>query len=185
MQSNDGGTTSAPAITITEETSKNPQRESLPIPGHLKGRLTALNRQARKIVKAQHHLEVLEEYLKKKTPPRGLTPRIKAQVPYPPTAFTIKWEDTLYNCAIELIKQLIEFWQSTHTKASQEYTQINDELRNATEDPEWEMICHIVEEVKRETQQELKCKKQKPRRSTTKLPLAQRRNTAGSNAQLA
>ena len=148
--------------------SEDKQKE---IPGNLVGHMRALIRTARAVTKAEHHIEVLSTHITKENPPAGLTPKIKAQIPFPPVKFQMKWQDTLQELGLNLVKLLKDFWQERHTNLITDQRKLEDTIKQRATHDEWETIWRIVEEKQRETQQDLKRKKQKPQRSKSQAPL--------------
>lgn len=147
------------------------QEQQKEIPGNLVGHVRALIKTARAITKSEHHIEVLTTYATKENPPAGLTPRIKPQVPFPPISFQIQWQDKLQDFGLTLVRLLQEFWQERHQQLTTDQKRLEDTIKNRATKEEWETIQGIVEEKQRETQQDLKRKKQKPQRSRSQAPL--------------
>ena len=125
--------------------------------------LTVLIKQTRTKTKAEHHIKILDESLKKKTPPRGLRPKITPRIPNSKTAdFIINWERTLNNCALELTSHLKDSWITTSETASTETEKINQRLIEAnTTQAEWTHIMNILEKIKKQTEEDLSKKGQK------------------------
>ena len=160
--------TSATNITETEREGERKQAE---IPGILVGHFRALIKVSRALTKAEHHIEVLTANANRENPPAGLTPRIRPQVPNPSINFMITWQEHLQKSGLTLTKQLLEFWQTRAQSLSQDKKELEQVIKNRSQTEEWETIRQIVEEKQRETVQELKRKKQKPRRTISRVPV--------------
>ena len=143
-------------------TDNNPEPNK-ELPGNLQGRIRALLRLARQRAKATHHLEGLTTNLEKDTPPVGLVPRIRPQIPSPSITFTIEWQDRLQETGIHLTKLLIDFWKERLDTANKEAEPLETELKRRASEEEWNRIETLIDEAYRGVQMELKRKKPRQR----------------------
>ena len=54
------------------------------------GYIKAITKLVRSIKRANHHIQLLNTALEKKTPPRGLIPKVRSKIPDTPGKFIIK-----------------------------------------------------------------------------------------------
>ena len=97
--------------------------------------------------------------IEKKTPPRGLIPKISPKIPHTPANFIIKWEGIQQETGLHLTETLKDYWIERAKKLSEELEPIKNKVRLETSPAKWNKIQGIIENISRETSQDLKRKK--------------------------
>ena len=128
------------------------------------GFIKAITKLVRSIERANHHKQLLNTALEKKTPPRGLIPKISPKIPDTPGRFIIRWEGIQQQTGIQLTETLRDYWLDRSKKLNEELDPIKNKVRLETSPTQWNKIQEIIESISRETLQDLKRKK-----STVKL----------------
>ena len=123
------------------------------------GYIKAITKLVRSIERANHHIQVLNTALEKKTPPRGLIPKISPKIPDTPGKFIIKWEGIQQQTGIQLTETLRDYWIDRSKKLSEELDPIKNKVRLETSPAQWNKIQDIIENISRKTSQDLKRKK--------------------------
>ena len=123
------------------------------------GYIKAITKLVSLIERANHHIQLLNTALEKKTPPRGLIPKISPKIPGTPGKFIIKWEGIQQQTGIQLSETLRDYWIERSKKLSEELNPIKNKVRLETSPAQWNKIQDIIESISRETSQYLKRKK--------------------------
>ena len=147
----------------------------------LQGHLKAISKLTRGIERANHHTDLLQAAIDSKRPPRGLIPKVTPRIPDTPGTFTIEWEDSLQKAGLILTENLRDYWKDRSRRLQQEYSLILNNLKSLTNQDQWNTVEDILEQIARETQQELKRKK--PRQQA--LPTNNITNQAKRNVKIA
>ena len=115
--------------------------------------------------------------IEKKTPPRGLIPKISQKIPDTPGNFIIKWEGIQQETGLHLTETLKEYWIDRAQKLTEELEPIKNKVRLETSPAQWNKIQGIIENISRETSQYLKRKKNTVRLDQSKpTPQPKRQN---------
>ena len=138
----------------------------------LQGHLKALSKLTRGIERANYHTELLQSSIDSRGPPRGLIPKVMPRIPDTPGTFTIEWEDPLQKAGLILTEKLRDYWGDRSSRLEKEYSPILNNLKSLSNQDQWSTVEDILEQIARETQQELKRKKSKqptpPQPATTR-----------------
>ena len=126
------------------------------------GYIKAITKLVRSIERANHHKQLLNKAIDK-TPPRGLIPKIGPKMPDTPAKFIIKWEGIQQETALHLTETLRDYWIDRVNKLSAELDPIKNKVRLETSPAQWNKIQDIIENISRDTTQDLK------RKSTVKI----------------
>ena len=138
----------------------------------------AITKLVRSIERANHHTQLLTTAIEKKTPPRDLIPKISPKVPDTPGNFIIKWEGIQQETGLQLTETLKEYWIDRAKKLTEELEPIKNKVRLETSPAQWNKIQGIIENISRETAQDLKRKKNIVRLDQSKpTPQPKRQNT--------
>ena len=127
----------------------------------LQGHLKALSKLTRGIERANYHTELLQSSIDSRRPPRGLIPKVTPRIPDTPGTSTIQWEDSLQKAGLILTEKLRDYWRDRSSRLEKEYSPILNNLKSLTNQDQWGTVEDILEQIARETQQELKRKKSK------------------------
>ena len=119
------------------------------------------------IERANHHTVLLQAAIDTKRPPRGLIPKGTPKIPDSPVTFTIEWEDSLQKAGMILTEKLRDYWKERARRLGTEYSPILTNLKTLTNQDQWSTVEYILEQIARETQQELKRKKPKQQAAST------------------
>ena len=84
------------------------------------GYIKAITKLVRSIERANHHIQLLKTAIEKKTPPRGLIPKISPKIPDTPGNFIIKWEGIQQETGLHLTETLRDYWIERSQKLSEE-----------------------------------------------------------------
>ena len=152
------GSTSVQPSTSTTETTKT-TRLNIQLDSSLQGYLRAASKLTRNLEKANHHTQLLHTALITNKPPRGLIPKITPRIPETSTEFIIKWENTLQETANTLTKHLKEFWADRATEVQKQLDTLLPVIQEKCTEAQWNQIQTILQQVARETSQDLKRKK--------------------------
>ena len=145
------------------------------------GYIKAITKLVRSIIRANHHIQLLKTAIDKKTPPRGLIPKISPKIPDTPRNFIIKWEG-IQQTGLQLTETLKEYWIDRAKKLTEELEPIKNKVRLETPPAQWNKIQSIIENISRETSQDLKRKKSTVRLEQSKpIPQQKRQNTRGGS----
>ena len=131
----------------------------------------------RSIETANHHIQLLNTAIDKKTPPRGLIPKISPKISDIPGKFIIKWEGIQQETGLHLTEILRDHWIDRANKLSKELDPIKNKVRLETSQAQWNKIQDIIENISRETSQDLKRKKSTVRIHQGKSTQQKRQNT--------
>ena len=85
----------------------------------------------------------------KKTPPRGLIPKISPKLPDTPGNFIIKWEGIQKETGLHLTETLKEYWIDRAKKLTEELEPIKNKVRLETSPAQWNKIQGIIENISR------------------------------------
>ena len=85
-----------------------------------KGYIKAITKLVRSIERANHHIQLLNTAIDKKTTPKGLIPKISPKIPDTPGNFIIKWEGIQQETELHLTKTLRDYWIGRAQKLSEE-----------------------------------------------------------------
>ena len=127
----------------------------------LQGHLKALSKLTRGIERANYHTELLQSSIDSRRPPRGLIPKVTSRIPDTPGTFTIEWEDSLQKAGLILTQKLRDYSRDRSSSLEKEYFPILNNLKSLTNQDQWSTVEDILEQIARETQQELKRRKSK------------------------
>ena len=94
-----------------------------------------------------------------KKPPRGLIPRINPKISDTPGKFIIKWEGIHQETGLHLTEALREYWIDISNKLNEVLYPIKKKSRLETSPTQWTKMQEIIDNISRETTQELKRKK--------------------------
>ena len=142
------------------------------------GYIKAITRLFRSIERANHHIQLLKTAVDKKTPPRGLIPKISPKITDMPGNFIIKWEGIQQETGLQLTETLKEYWMERAKKLTEELEPIKNKVRLETSPAQWNKIQDIIENISKETSQDLKRKKSTVRLEQNKpIPQQKRQNT--------
>ena len=117
------------------------------------GYIKAITKLVRSIERANHHTQLLTTAIEKKTPPRGLIPKISPKIPDTPGNFIIKWEGIQQETGLQLTETLKECWGDRANKLTEELEPIKNKVRLETSPAQWNKIQAIIENISRETSQ--------------------------------
>ena len=120
------------------------------------GYIKPITKLVRSIERANHHIQQLNTAIDKKTPPRGLIPRISPKIPETPGNFIIKWEGIQQETGLHLTETLRDYWIDKAQKLSEELDPIKNKVRLETSPAQWNKIQDIMENISRKTTQDLK-----------------------------
>ena len=121
--------------------------------------MKTLSKLTRGIERANHYTDLLQAAIDSKRPPRGLIPKVTPKNPDTPGTFTIEWEDSLQKTGLILTEKPRDYWKDRARRLEQEYSPILTNLKSLTNQDQWNTVEDILEQIARETQQELKRKK--------------------------
>ena len=124
-----------------------------------RGYIKAITKLVRSIERANHHIQLLNTAIDKKTPPRGLIPKINPKIPDIPGKFIIKWEGIQQETGLHLTETLRDYWIDRVNKLSEDLDPIKNRIRLETSPAQGNTIKEITENISRETTQDLKRKK--------------------------
>ena len=130
--------------------------------------IKAITKLVRSIERANHHIQLPTTAIDKKKPQRGLVPKIIPKIPDTPGKSIIKWEGLQQDTGLHLTETLREYWIDRSNKLSEELDPIKNKARLETSPAQWTKIHDIIDNISRETTQELKRKK-----STVKIDQGQ------------
>ena len=82
--------------------------------------IKAITKLVRSTERANHHIQLLNTAIDKKTPPRGLIPSISPKIPDTPGKFIIKWEGIQQETGLHLTETLRDYWIDKANKLSEE-----------------------------------------------------------------
>ena len=133
----------------------------------LQGHLKALSKLTRGKERANQHTDLLQASIDSSRPPRGLIPKVTPRIPDTPGTFTIEWEDSLQKAGLILTEKLRDYWRDRPRRLEQEYSPILNNLKSLTNQDQWSTVEDILEQIARETQQELKREKSRQPAATT------------------
>ena len=102
-----------------------------------------------------------------KRPPRGPIPKVTPKIPDSPGTLTIEWEESLQKAGLILTEKLRDYWKERARRLETEYSPVLTNLKSLTNQDQWSTIEDILEQIARETQQELKRKKPKQQAAPT------------------
>ena len=140
------------------------------------GYIKAITKLVRSMERANHHTQLLTTAIDKKTPPRGLIPKISPKIPDIPGYFIIKWKGFQQEAGLQLTETLKEYWIDRAKRLTEELEPIKNKARLETSPAQWNKIQGIIENISRETSQDLKRKKSTVRLDQSK-PTPKRQNT--------
>ena len=114
------------------------------------GYIKAITKLVRSIERANHHIQLLNTAIDKKTPPRGLIPKIGPKISHTPGKFIIKWEGIQQETGLHLTETLIDYWIDRANKLSEELDPIKNKVRLETSPAQWSKIQDIIENIQRD-----------------------------------
>ena len=132
------------------------------------GYIKAITKLVRSIERANNHIQLLTTAIDKKKPPRGLIPKISPKIPDTPGKFIIKWKGIQQDAGLHLTETLGEYWTDRSNDLSEALDPIKNKPRLETSPAQWTKVQDIIDNISRETTQELKRKK-----STVKIDQGQ------------
>ena len=93
--------------------------------------LSVLIKQNRSEIKATHHIEILQEAVLTRNPPRGLRPRINPRIPdNKQIDFLIEWDQVTTEAAISYTKLLLKHWETVLRTSSENIKNIETRINN-------------------------------------------------------
>ena len=123
------------------------------------GYIKTITKLVRSIERANYHIQLLNTAIDKKTPPKGLIPKISPMIPDTPGKFIVKWEGIQQETGLHLTETLRDYWIDRVNKLSKELDSIKNKVRLETSPAQWNRIQDIIDNISRETTQDLKRKK--------------------------
>ena len=108
------------------------------------GYIKAITKPVRSFERANHHIQLLNSALEKKTPPRGLIPKISPKIPDTAGKFIIKWEGIQQQTGIQLTETLRDYWIDRSKKLNEELDPIKNKVRLETSSAQWNKIQDII-----------------------------------------
>ena len=142
-------------------------RVRIELDSSLQGHLKALSKLTRGIEQANYHTELLQSSIDSRRPPRGLIPKVTPRIPDTPGTFTIEWEDSLQKAGLILTEKLRDYWRERASRLEKEYSPILNNLKSLTNQDQWNTVEDILEQIARETQQDLERKSKQPTTTPT------------------
>ena len=112
------------------------------------GFIKAITKLVRSIERANHHIQLLNTALEKKTPPRGLIPKISPKIPGRSIS---RWKGIQQQTGIQLTETLRDYWIDRSKKLNEELDPIKNKVRLETSPTQWNKIQEIIESISRET----------------------------------
>ena len=99
--------------------------------------IKAITKLVRSIEGANHHIQLLKTAIDKKTPPRGLIPKISPKIPDTPGNFIIKWEGIQQETGLHLTETLKDYWTEIANKLTEELEPVKNKVRLETSPAQW------------------------------------------------
>ena len=85
-----------------------------------------------------------------------MIPKVTPRIPDTPGTFTIEWEDSLQKAGLILTEKLRDYWKDRSRRLQQKYSPVLTNLKYLTNQDQQNTVEDILEQIARETQQELK-----------------------------
>ena len=142
-----------------QDSTSNLSNTEIELNSSQQGYIKAITKLVRSIERANHHIQLLTTATDKKKLPRGLIPKISPKIPDTPGKFIIKWEGIQQETGLQLTQALREYWTDSSNKISEELDPIKNKARLETSPAQWTKIQEIIDNICRETTQELERKK--------------------------
>ena len=120
------------------------------------GYIKAITKLERSIERANHHIQLLNTAIDKKTPQEDLFQK-SPKIPDTPGKFIIKWGGIKQETGLHLTETLRDYWIDRSQKWNEELDPIKNKVRLETL-AQWSKIQDIIESISREISQDLKRK---------------------------
>ena len=119
--------------------------------------LSVLIKQNRSEIKSKHHIEILQESVITRNPPRGLRPRINPRIPdNKQIDFLIEWDQVTTEAAISYTKLLLKHWEQVLQNSTENIEKIEERITNQGASlEEWKKIRETIEKIRQQTQEDL------------------------------
>ena len=161
MASKASTSTSNESTIATNTSNLHLTRVRVELDSSLQGHLKVLSKLTRGIERANYHTELFQSFIHSRRLPGGLIPKVTPRIPDTPGTFNIEWEDSLQKAGLILTEKLRDYWRDRSSRLEKEYSPILSNLKSLTNQDQWSTVEDILEQIARETQQELKRKKSK------------------------
>ena len=135
--------------------------------------LSVLIKQNRSEIKVTHHIEILQEAVLTRNPPRGLRPRINPRIPdNKQIDFLIEWDQVTTEAAISYTKLLLKDWETVLRTSSENIKNIETRINNqGANTEEWKKIKGTIEKVRLQTIEDLEKKQDRRPFQTQNQPI--------------
>ena len=119
--------------------------------------LSVLIKQNRSEIKSRHHIEILQESVNTRNPPRGLRPRINPRIPdNKQIDFLIEWDQVTTEAAISYTKLLLKHWEQVLKNSTENIEKIEERITSQGASlEEWKKIRETIEKIRQQTQEDL------------------------------
>ena len=153
-------------LTTSTSTTTLPPEKIIRLRPELNTLLSVLIKQNRSAIKSQHHIEILNQAIESRTPPRGLRPRVNPRIPDNKNIdFLIEWDQVTTDAALSYTRLLLKHWEHVLLTSTENISNIEARIEaQGTTTEEWNYIKDAIDKVRSQTQEDLDRKQDRPNR---------------------